>query len=103
MLFRSIGVATTRWVVDDPLSDASGLMAELGSFPLIATSLSFADSRYPLLRRYEDFLVKEGVGAGGSVVAAALAADILPEQVAARVEDLYADILREGSGVRGEG
>ena len=88
-----LAVATTRWIVDDPLSDATGLIAELGPFPLLATALSFARSSYPMLRRYEDFLVKEGVGAGGAAVAAALVADIAPEQIAARVEDLYADIL----------
>jgi uncharacterized protein (TIGR00303 family) len=94
-----VAVATTRWVVDDPLSDATGLIAELGSFPLLATALSFADARYQLLRRYEDFLVKEGVGAGGAAVAAALAADIAPEQIAAQVEDLYTDILSSTASV----
>lgn len=98
----TVAVATTRWVVDDPLSDATGLIAELGSAPLLTTTLSFAASRYPLLRRYEDFLVKEGVGAGGCAVAAALAADISPHQIADRVEDLYADIINASQVAPGE-
>lgn len=88
-----IGVATTRWVADDPTADAVGLMAEIGSFPLLATGLSFAESRFAQLRRYEDFLVKEGVGAGGAAVAAHLAAGVPATAVAERVETLYEGLL----------
>jgi uncharacterized protein (TIGR00303 family) len=84
-----VGVATTRWVVDDPTADAAGLMRDVGEDPLLATPLSFANSRHPQLRRYEEYLVKEGVGAGGAVVAAALTADVSCAQVVARVEAIY--------------
>jgi uncharacterized protein (TIGR00303 family) len=84
-----IAVGTTRWVVADPTADAAGLMGEVGDDPLLATPLSFAASSHAPLRRYEDYLVKEGVGAGGALIAAALAADISCEQVVARVESIY--------------
>jgi uncharacterized protein (TIGR00303 family) len=90
-----LGVATTRWVVDDPTADAAGLMRDLGDDPLLATPLSFADSRHEALRRYEDYLVKEGVGAGGAVVAAALAADISCAQIMQRVEAIYEEMFLE--------
>ena len=64
-------VGTTRWVTDDPTGDTSGL-AQLLRCPLIATQLSFASSRYPALRAYEQGFVKEGVGAGGCAIAAHL-------------------------------
>lgn len=89
----NLAVATTRWVVDDPTSDAVGLMAEVGACPLLASTLSFAGSRHLQLRRYEDYLVKEGVGAGGAAVAAALAADVSPTALAERVEALYDALL----------
>ncbi|MCS6814560.1 MAG: TIGR00303 family protein, partial [Cyanobacteria bacterium] len=74
-----IVVGTTRWVVDDPTGDTVGLAAAISqALPflpmptLLATQLSFATSRYPQLRIYEQGFVKEGVGAGGCAIAASL-------------------------------
>lgn len=64
-------VGTTRWVADDPTGNTIGL-AQLLQCPLISTRLSFASSRYPSLRAYEQGFVKEGVGAGGCAIAAEL-------------------------------
>ncbi|MBD2464098.1 TIGR00303 family protein [Oscillatoria sp. FACHB-1407] len=64
-------VGTTRWVADDPTGDTVGL-ANLLNAPLIATNLSFANSRYAQLRAYEQGYVKEGVGAGGCAIASHL-------------------------------
>lgn len=82
----TVALATTRWIVEDPTADAIGLMGEVGAQSLMATPLSFAESRHPGLRLYEQNLVKEGVGAGGATVAAALAAGIAWEEVAVRAE-----------------
>ncbi|MBM0743418.1 TIGR00303 family protein [Phormidium sp. CLA17] len=68
---QNIVVGTTRWVADDPTGDTVGL-AQLVAVPLIATQLSFADSRFAQLRAYEQGYVKEGVGAGGCAIAAHL-------------------------------
>ena len=64
-------VGTTRWVAEDPTGDTVGL-ATLLNAPLLATQLSFAQSRYAMLAAYERGFVKEGVGAGGSAIAATL-------------------------------
>ncbi|HEY9837610.1 MAG TPA: TIGR00303 family protein, partial [Vampirovibrionales bacterium] len=42
-----IVVGTTRWVAEDPTGDTVGLAQAVGPVPLLATQLSFADSRYP--------------------------------------------------------
>jgi uncharacterized protein (TIGR00303 family) len=90
-----VGVATTRWVVEDPTADAMGLLHEAApEVPLFATQLSFAHSRHALLRRYEEGLVKEGVGAGGIAVAAALSAGIRCTQIQDRVAELYDKLPR---------
>jgi uncharacterized protein (TIGR00303 family) len=86
-------VVTTRWVVEDPSADLIGLLHQIGPIPLLSTTLSFAQSRFPALRRYEDFLVKEGVGAGGATVAAHLAAHISAAEVARAVDAAYAEML----------
>lgn len=68
----AIVVGTTRWVAEDPSGDTVGLAQLVGPVPLMATPLSFATSRYAQLRAYEQGYVKEGVGAGGCAIAAAL-------------------------------
>ena len=65
-------VGTTRWVAEDPSGDTVGLAQIIGSVPLLATNLSFANSRYEKLQAYERGYVKEGMGAGGSCIAAHL-------------------------------
>ena len=74
-------VGTTRWVVEDPSGstiELAQLVAEhsrnLGESPppLVATQLNFAHSRYPQLQAYEQGFVKEGMGAGGTCIAAYL-------------------------------
>lgn len=69
---EQIIVGTTRWVVEDTTGDTVGLAELIGDVPLIASHMNFAPSRYPQLRAYEQGFVKEGVGAGGCGVAAAL-------------------------------
>jgi uncharacterized protein (TIGR00303 family) len=67
-----IVVGTTRWVAEDATGDTVGLAETIGDVPLLATQLSFASSQFPQLRAYEQGFVKEGVGAGGSAIAASL-------------------------------
>lgn len=91
---EQVVVGTTRWVAEDPTGDTVGLAAMLRA-PLIATQLSFAEARYATLRAYEQGYVKEGVGAGGSAIAAHLyqnwnQADLLRsiEQIADELADM---------------
>lgn len=74
-------VGTTRWVAEDPTGATVELALNLSQTnnswggeapPLLATQLSFADSRYPQLQAYEQGFVKEGMGAGGAAIAASL-------------------------------
>ncbi|MGV0027453.1 nicotinate mononucleotide-dependent phosphoribosyltransferase CobT [Phormidesmis priestleyi] len=69
---QKIVVGTTRWVAEDSTGDTVGLAKQIGVVPLLATQLSFAESRHPQLRSYEQGYVKEGVGAGGCAIAAHL-------------------------------
>jgi uncharacterized protein (TIGR00303 family) len=64
-------VGTTRWVAEDATGDTIGL-AEMINAPLLAGQLNFANAHYATLRAYEQGYVKEGVGAGGAMIAANL-------------------------------
>jgi uncharacterized protein (TIGR00303 family) len=93
---EQVVVGTTRWVTEDPTSDAVGLAQLVGDTALISTQLSFQASRYPQLRCYEQGFVKEGMAAGGSAIAASLYQNWSQVQLLACVEALLAQ-----AGVRG--
>jgi uncharacterized protein (TIGR00303 family) len=92
---KAVVVGTTRWVAEDP----SGATVELAQLinrggktqndvspPLLATQLSFADSRYFQLQAYEQGFVKEGMGAGGACIAAHISQDWRQNQLLAAIE-----------------
>ncbi|MBE9166585.1 TIGR00303 family protein [Pleurocapsales cyanobacterium LEGE 06147] len=92
---EQIVVGTTRWVAEDPTGDTVGLaQALVGGVPLLATGLSFATSRYPSLRAYEQGYVKEGVGAGGCAIAAHLMQGWTLTQLLTLIERLLANYRR---------
>lgn len=90
--FDRLGIATTGWVARDPTADLAGLVEQIGDVPVVASDLSFASSRHAPLRRYEEFLVKEGVGAGAAAVVATLATDAEHDRLLATIEQVYEEI-----------
>jgi uncharacterized protein (TIGR00303 family) len=87
-----LGIATTSWVARDPTADLAGLVAEIADVAVLASDLSFAGSQHPPLRRYEDFLVKEGVGAGAAAIIASLSAAADRGRLLRTIEQVYAEI-----------
>jgi uncharacterized protein (TIGR00303 family) len=88
-------VGTTRWVAEDPTGGTVDLALSLDKSktnpgiipPLLATQLSFANSRYPQLQAYEQGFVKEGVGAGAACIAAHLYQNWQQSQLLAAIEN----------------
>jgi NaMN:DMB phosphoribosyltransferase len=64
---RSIMIATTKYIAQDPSSSFASLASAL-DVEVYAAPLDFSASPFKGLRDYEDGYVKEGVGAGGSVL-----------------------------------
>ncbi|MDZ8050780.1 MAG: nicotinate-nucleotide--dimethylbenzimidazole phosphoribosyltransferase [Aulosira sp. ZfuVER01] len=92
---EEVVVGTTRWVAEDPTGGTVELAQSLGNEdiikggktpPLLATQLSFTDSRYPQLQAYEQGFVKEGMGAGGAAIAAYLSSDWQQHQLLEAIE-----------------
>jgi uncharacterized protein (TIGR00303 family) len=86
-----IVVGTTGWVANDPQADAIGL-AQTICCPLLSADLRFGRSIYPQLQVYDQGFVKEGVGAGGSAIAAALYQDWQNDDVLNATEKLLNSI-----------
>ncbi|MDB9528118.1 TIGR00303 family protein [Oscillatoria sp. CS-180] len=90
-----IVVGTTRWVAEDPTCKTVELAELIDDVPLIATQLSFSESRYAPLRQYESGYVKEGVAAGACAIAANLYQHWQQPQLLGAIEALYEKILRQ--------
>ncbi|HEY9704043.1 MAG TPA: TIGR00303 family protein [Allocoleopsis sp.] len=88
---EQVVIGTTRWVAEDFTGDTIGLTKAIGltgKTPiLLGTKLNFSTSHYPQLQIYEQGYVKEGVGAGGSAIAAHLL-DWNQTQLIAAIETL---------------
>jgi len=62
---------TTRWLVNDPNSDIKKIMSSVhGDVPIVYVNMDYSESPYEGLQAYEWGYIKEGVGCGGSSVAA---------------------------------
>ncbi len=92
---EEIVIGTTRWVAEDATGASVELAQLVGqnclnlggtSVPLLATELSFANSRYPQLQAYEQGFVKEGMGAGGACIAAHLSQNWQEHQLLQAIE-----------------
>ncbi|AFZ44575.1 Nicotinate-nucleotide-dimethylbenzimidazolephosp horibosyltransferase [Halothece sp. PCC 7418] len=94
---EQVAVGTTRWVTEDLTGDTVGLANTLEDVPLLATGLSFAESRYPQLNAYEDGYVKEGVAAGGCAIAAHLYLGWNQAQLLHTIESLVEQYAEIGS------
>ncbi|MEJ2114324.1 MAG: hypothetical protein P8X62_11775 [Flavobacteriaceae bacterium] len=66
----NIAIGTTRWIIQDNSSDIKSIIRQIYDIPILAADIDFTLSRYPGLKIYETGIVKEGVGAGGSSIAA---------------------------------
>ncbi len=88
-----IAVGTTRWVVEDPTADALGLAKQVG-VTVLSAQLEFSKSKFEGLRAYDNFFVKEGVGAGGLAVTA-LANGATTESLLHKTEEIYEGLLRK--------
>lgn len=84
-----LALATTRWVAEDPSADLAGILDSLPRpVPAFAAGLDFSRSALPNLQRYEEGLVKEGVGAGAAAFAAFWTAGIGHDALVAEIEEL---------------
>ncbi len=66
----NVALGTTRWILNDKSSDLRHLVEQIGPVPVLGANLDFSRSRFDGLRIYETGIVKEGVGCGGSTIAA---------------------------------
>ena len=93
-LSRNILISTTRWIIDDNSSNILKLVNMISKdFPIIAVDIDFSSSPYEGLRYYENGYVKEGVGAGGTVLSALLRG-VSMNRILKEIYDEYGRLIR---------
>ena len=85
-------IATTAWVAMDKSSDIASISRQIG-IPVVAANMSFGDAPYPGLRKFDEGYVKEGVGAGGSIVITHLLTGLGMRDLAKLVYDEYLHLM----------
>ena len=70
--FKNVVIGTTRWIVNDTTSQFLKLAQTVPTPPIISSAFSFKHSRFQQFTLFEQGYVKEGVGAGGCLIAAHL-------------------------------
>ncbi len=70
--FSNICLGTTTYVVDDESSDLLNIISQIGDINIYAVDPEFEKSDNEGLKNYLNGFVKEGVGAGGSILMAIL-------------------------------
>lgn len=89
---KNLAIGTTRWIIEDKQTDLKGIIDQINpDIPILGANLNFSNMKHDGLKAYEQFIVKEGVGAGGSTVAAILAMDgkLNISQIHERIQENY--------------
>ncbi len=94
-IMNNVAIGTTRWIVSDKTSDLKGIIAQIADVPILAANLDFSKTKYNGLKAYEQGVVKEGVGVGGSTIAAMAKSEgaITKEIMLEEVEKNYANLV----------
>jgi NaMN:DMB phosphoribosyltransferase len=93
---ENVAIGTTRWITQDPTSDIGGIVSQIAPVPILAANLDFGSSKLAGLQAYEAGIVKEGVGAGGSVISAIAKSrgSMTMKQVVSEIEMNYEMLMK---------
>ena len=95
-VLENIAIGTTRWIISDDKTDLKGIVNQINpGIPILAANLNFSKMKYDGLKTYEQGVVKEGVGAGGSTIASIISSNgqISIENIHQKIEEDYRKIL----------
>jgi uncharacterized protein (TIGR00303 family) len=87
---------TTRWLMNDPNSSNAKIMESISpDVPIVYVNMDYSSSPYEGLQAYEWGFIKEGVGCGGSSVAAIIksAGKITCDDLLDKVHEIYKGIM----------
>jgi uncharacterized protein (TIGR00303 family) len=99
---ENVAVCTTRYVLEDESASLASLISSVNTqVPLFATDPGLTQSSKQGLRAYAEGFVKEGVGAGGSILGATLHSNfsITTETLLQHIEKNYETLIEKQSQI----
>jgi uncharacterized protein (TIGR00303 family) len=69
---KNTAIGTTCYIAEDESANFKNLVSEIADIPAIAVNPRLENSKFPGLQAFSEGFAKEGVGAGGSIIASIL-------------------------------
>lgn len=94
-VLKNVAIGTTRWIIEDKSSDLKGIVTQIADAPILVANLNFSKSKFKGLQAYEAGVVKEGVGVGGTSIAAVAKSKgkITSDMLLSEIETNYAHLV----------
>ena len=82
-------MGTTSYVIDDKSANLLEIVKSISDIPVLSINPKLEDSKFSGLRAYSEGFVKEGVGAGGSIIASMLKTGIDSQRLLELIDKEY--------------
>ena len=95
-VLKNVAIGTTKWIIKDKKTDLKGIIDQINpNIPILAANLDFSQMKHAGLQVYEQGIVKEGVGAGGSAITSILSSrgKISMKMIHEKIEQDYEKII----------
>ncbi len=87
-----VAIGTTSYIVDDSDANLLEVVESISDIPVLSINPQLADSKFDGLRAYSEGFVKEGAGAGGSMIASILKTGISSKKLLDEIDCEYSRI-----------
>jgi uncharacterized protein (TIGR00303 family) len=82
-------LGTTSYIIDDKSANLLEIVKSISDIPVLSINPRLEDSKFSGLRAYSEGFVKEGVGAGGSIIASMLKTGIDSQKLLELIDKEY--------------
>ena len=87
-----VAIGTTSYITDDSDANLLEVVESISDIPVLSINPQLADSKFDGLRAYSEGFVKEGAGAGGSMIASILKTGISSKKLLDEIDCEYSRI-----------
>jgi uncharacterized protein (TIGR00303 family) len=87
-----VAIGTTSYIIDDKDANLLDMVKSISDIPILSINPRLEDSKFDGLRAYSKGFVKEGVGAGGSMIASILKTGIDSKKLLELIDKEYSRV-----------
>ncbi len=87
-----VALGTTSYIIDDKTANLLDVVKSISDIPVLSINPKLKDSKFDGLRAYSKGFVKEGVGAGGSMIASVLKTGIDSKKLLELIDKEYSRV-----------